>query len=370
MFFLIWNFNEDFHGGFQVAARRVAMLESLRCMVAKLLDAWEIHSRDDTLTQNWGYWSYVLISYFLLFLVALAPSCYSSYVLPSTRFFKELFTHKVYLLMTGSLCLDSLASFSSSRQNLWLELNGWVRDDVATMYAGIAGIMILFLVIIFGLLHRMSVWGPWAMRDFTCLVPPGSLLCTLAFWDLGILNYRSRAFIVALALASVIDVARAAAMWMAILITLSNKWYALVGSFLSLALTCLCRAASPLVVDFLGTMLCGFSPVYDSLTPDHAQVEIESLEKATLWSTWPLAIGAWILQLCAFRYFNFEVLTYKGHGDMMPDGKRFGPGSEAHRLSRVALAERVLNYLISSKNGYHNHAAESDSSASESGTVA
>ncbi len=34
MLFIIWNFNEDFHGGFQVAARRIGVLESLRSGVS------------------------------------------------------------------------------------------------------------------------------------------------------------------------------------------------------------------------------------------------------------------------------------------------------------------------------------------------
>ena len=32
LLFIIWNFNEDFHGGFQVATRRIGVLESLRTM--------------------------------------------------------------------------------------------------------------------------------------------------------------------------------------------------------------------------------------------------------------------------------------------------------------------------------------------------
>lgn len=249
---------------------------------------------------------------------------------------------------------------------MWLQLNGWAPDDLWVMYLCLSLISMACLAAIFAGLHRMSVWGPWAMRDFTCLLPPGSLLCTFAFWDLGYLNHRSWTFVVALGLSSILDVARAAAIWMAILITLANKWYALQGGFLSLSFVCLCRAISPLVVDILGRLMCGYSPVFDVVTPDHPEVDISALEQATLCSVWPLSLAAYALQLVAIRYFNFEVLTYKGHGNQMPDGTSFGPGSESYRIGMTAPARQDVSWRLSGSGTYVNHSdTETDSDSAD-----
>ena len=109
------------------------------------------------------------------------------------------------------------------------------------------------------------------MRDFSCLLPPGSLLRALCLWDLGCLaevwfrlvycfvfkdelrslrrnrslrslrslrtpgpfpgylNFRSEIFVVAILVSVGLDVARGAAVWCSIMTILGNKWYALKG---------------------------------------------------------------------------------------------------------------------------------------------
>jgi len=52
-----------------------------------------------------------------------------------------------------------------------------------------------------------------------------------------------------------------------------------------------------------------------------------SLGSATVWAVAPFAILSYIFQLIAWRYYNCDILTYKGHGNLLPDGKRTGTSS-------------------------------------------
>merc|ERR1719229_684357 len=65
LLFIVWNFNEDLHGGFQVAARRIGLLESLRTAVVSLA---------------------------ALILLFKAPHCYSAYCLPPMGVLEGLLT--------------------------------------------------------------------------------------------------------------------------------------------------------------------------------------------------------------------------------------------------------------------------------------
>jgi hypothetical protein len=58
-----------------------------------------------------------------------------------------------------------------------------------------------------------------------------------------------------------------------------------------------------------------------------------SLGEATAWAVVPLAALAYLFQLLAWRYFNGGILTFKGHGNILPDGSKTGTASTIHRIS-------------------------------------
>jgi len=313
--FLIWNFNEDFHGGFQVGTRRVAIIESCRQILAGLLKAWG----ESGVGLQSSLLSFVVL--LLIILVLLAPACYSSYVLPRTNFMKELKDHKVYILLILSMAINGLGYFCWGGSKQWLSYNGWRSDEVSIILTVQTAVLAIVLFFIFFCLYRMSVWGPWAMRDFVCFVPPGSILYALAFWELGRLHYRSYIFVAILTLGLILDVARFAAFWTAILTTLANKWYALVGVFLGFAVIKACEALSPVICHLIG-IPWGYSPVFSGMIEYYPQSDLYDLQKAVILTVWPLAFIAYILQLLTRRYFNQEVLTFKGFGNRMPDGSK------------------------------------------------
>jgi len=364
LLFLIWNFNEDFHGGFQVGTKRVALVESLRTAVAQCIAATTLWTRHSEPAQNWPFVMAVLV---LTVLVMLAPSCYSSYVLPTTNFFKQLDNHKVYLLLTASLALNELASFAGSNTQLWLSLNGWHYNEIGFISVGAGVAIVIFLFVIFISLHRMSVWGPWPMRGIVCLVPPGSLLRTLAWWDLGPLHYRSPTFLMVIIASEVLDATRNAAIWTAMLTTLSNKWYAIIGGFLCIFVCQICTGVSPFVTDILGRLFSGHSPVFSRFVPNHPEVNPENLQQATMAAVWPLALIAWGLQIYAGRFFLMEVLTYKGHGNQMPDGSQPWPES---RTVCVGSPSRGKKSRRKSKEAEDTGGSgtESDSASSDEGS--
>mmetsp|Transcript_103399 Transcript_103399/g.299071 ORF Transcript_103399/g.299071 Transcript_103399/m.299071 type:complete len:1957 (-) Transcript_103399:212-6082(-) len=330
--FLIWNFNEDFHGGFQIGTRRVALIESLRSCLAGLLTIKVEHFPTGIVSTMFSAANLLLI-----IMIMLAPSCYSSYVLPSTNFWRELKDHKVYLLFVLSMSLNGLAAFVWLNTASWLGMNGWHPNEVSFIEIVESVVLILSLSITFLTLHRMSIWGPWAMRDFTCFVPPGSLLFALSFWELGHLHYRSYIFVAALIVGSIVDVARFAAFWTAILTTLANKWYALLGAFAGFAVVQACQAVSPLFSHILAWPW-GVSPTWSGLVPHHPETNLAVYQKAVMASVWPLAILAYIAQVMAWRHFVPEVLTYKGHGNLMPDGTKGWDASETAFVKASAIA--------------------------------
>jgi len=313
--FLIWNFNEDFHGGFQVGTRRVALIESCRSALAGIVQATSTSSQPGVAPI---LFSTIILT--LIILIMLAPACYSLYVLPATNFMKELKDHKVYLFLIASMCLNGLGSYAWNNSSYWMQLNGFTPTEVTIIQLVQSAVLIVVLFALFMTLHRQSIWGPWPMCDFTCLIPPGSLLYALAFWELGNLHYRSYTFVAVLTVAWIVDVARFAAFWTSILTTLANKWYAIIGSFIGFSFIKVCEGVSPLVVHLIA-IGWGVSPTWSQLVPNSPETNLAALQKATLVSAIPLALCAYGVQVMARQYFCGEVLTYKGHGHLMPDGE-------------------------------------------------
>jgi len=314
--FLIGNFNEDFHGGFQVATRRVALIEGLRAAVQGMLTScyWTVPEGLSSLV-----FSTLILT--LIILVMLAPSCYSSFVVPATNFWREWSSHKVYVLLIASMALNGLGSFAWGHWTMWFIMNGWNTTDMSIIQLVYAILLIVVLAVVFSCLHKLSVWGPWAVRDFTCFIPPGSLIATLAFWELGHLHHRSYIFVAAVVLSWIFDIARFAAMWTSILTTLANKWYAMMGAFVGYGVIKACEAASPWVCHCLA-FVWGISPTYSKLVPDSPETNVSDLQAASLAAVWPLALLSYAAQILAWKYFLPEVLTYKGHGNLMPDGQK------------------------------------------------
>mmetsp|Transcript_661 Transcript_661/g.1560 ORF Transcript_661/g.1560 Transcript_661/m.1560 type:complete len:293 (-) Transcript_661:168-1046(-) len=269
-------------------------------------------------------------------MIMLAPSCYSSYVLPSTNFWRELKDHKVYILFIISMSLNGLVAFVWMNSAAWLSMNGWTPAEVSVIEIVKAAVLIVALATTFMTLHHMSIWGPWAMRDFSCYLPPGSLLFALAFWELGHLHYRSYLFVAALIVGAVVDVARFAAFWTAILTTLANKWYALLGAFAGFAVIQACQAVSPLASHIIAWPW-GVSPTWSGLVPWHPETSLATYQKAVMVSVWPAAILAYVAQIMAWRYFLPEVLTYKGHGNLMPNGVKGWEASETAFVKGSAI---------------------------------
>lgn len=339
LLFIVWNFNEDFHGGFQVAAKRIGVLESLRSCVG-----W--------ISVNLSYAGLEFINRNLVLVVSLgttvllfkAPQCYASYVLPSTGILEGM-THKSFILLVFAEFLNMLSAYPSQTYTLWWTLNGFEPGEIAG-FALLTGFMApVMLTAIFALLAKMNRWGPWAMRDFTCLLPPGSLLRALALWDLGNLHFRSRIFVVAVLLSVCVDVAHGAAVWSSIMTILGNKWYALKGCYICLTLASFASAFSPWVGHCLGTAFANASNLYDNANLDVPVSGKGSFSDATFWAVVPLAALSYVFQLMAMRYFNNDILTFKGHGNLLPDGCRTGSDShmeavptwKVKRLRKAAL---------------------------------
>eukprot|EP00930_Biecheleria_cincta_P048555 TRINITY_DN3383_c0_g1_i4.p1 TRINITY_DN3383_c0_g1~~TRINITY_DN3383_c0_g1_i4.p1 ORF type:complete len:3154 (-),score=464.15 TRINITY_DN3383_c0_g1_i4:294-9755(-) len=322
MLFIIWNFNEDFRGGFQVAARRIGVLESLRSGVAWL-----------AVTLSYAELDYInrqvvlVVSLGTLVCLFKAPHCYASYVLPSSGW-TEGMTKKSFIYLVIAETLNVIASYPSQNYTKWWTLNGWEPAEIAGFALTVGLVGPLMLSVIFGWLSRMNRWGPWAMRDFTCLMPPGCLLRALALSDLGYLHYRSQLFVVAILVSVGLDVARGAAVWCSIMTVLGNKWYALKGCYICLTIVSICTALSPTAGHWVASAAVSTSPLYDSMTLDRPVVPGKgSLGNATVWAVAPFAILSYIFQLIAWRYYNCDILTYKGHGNLLPDGKRTGTSS-------------------------------------------
>jgi len=332
MLFIIWNFNEDFHGGFQVAARRIGVLESLRTAVGWFAVTLSYNGMDFL-----NHQIVLVVSLSALVLLFKAPHCYSTYCLPPSGLLEGL-NHKAFIFLLLSEALNYLASFSSQNFPSWWSLNGFTTEEIMYMALGIAIASPLVLNFFFeGALHRLSTWGPWAMRDFTCMIPPGALLRAVALYDLGHLHYRSGIFAAAILLSVALDTCRSAAIWCSIMTILGNKWYALRGCYLCMTIVAICSAVSPFVGNYIAMTACGTSPTNHATTLDPPATDRGSLGTAVAWAVIPLASAAYLLQLTALWFFNQDIMTYKGHGCTLPDGVHTGAGATMKRVSTREL---------------------------------
>jgi len=243
-------------------------------------------------------------------------------------------TKKCFIMLVIAEALNVIASYPSQNYTQWWTLNGWEPAEIAGFALTIGLVCPVMLSVIFGWLSRMNRWGPWAMRDFTCLLPPGCLLRALALSDLGYLHYRSQLFVVAILVSVGLDVARGAAVWSSIMTVLGNKWYALKGCYICMTIVSICMALSPTVGHWVASAAVGTSPLHDTMTLDQPVVAGKgSLGSATVWAVAPFAILSYLFQLLAWRYYNCDILTYKGHGNLLPDGKRTGTSSTIRAIS-------------------------------------
>jgi len=327
LLFIVWNFNEDFHGGFQVAARRIGVLESLRSgvgWIAVTLSYAELEVINKQLV--------LIVSLGCLVCLFKAPHCYSSYVLPVTGYLEGM-RNKSFILLVIAEMLNMLAAYPSQQYTSWWTLNGWEPTEIMGFALMVGLIAPLLLIAIFESLTRMNRWGPWAMRDFTCLVPPGSLLRALALWNVGYLHYRSQIFVAAILVSVGMDVAHGAAMWCSMMTILGNKWYALKGCYIALTLGSICAAFSPAVSHWLAQWAVNASPLNDNISLEKPVSGKGSLGEAVGWSVIPLAALSYFFQLVAMGYFNCDILTFKGHGNILPDGTRTGAASSLRKVA-------------------------------------
>eukprot|EP00449_Zooxanthella_nutricula_P002788 CAMPEP_0198512060 /NCGR_PEP_ID=MMETSP1462-20131121/15198_1 /TAXON_ID=1333877 /ORGANISM="Brandtodinium nutriculum, Strain RCC3387" /LENGTH=494 /DNA_ID=CAMNT_0044241455 /DNA_START=10 /DNA_END=1490 /DNA_ORIENTATION=- len=331
LLFIIWNFNEDFHGGFQVACKRIGILESLRTAAGML-----------SVIVSLGGMAYVyqqivlIISLTTLILLFKAPQCYCAYSLPPMGWVEGLFTHKSFILLLLSEMLNATVSYTSQTYHDWWVLNGWSTHDIISFSLVIMAVSALVVPFIFVGLQRVSVWGPWPMRDFTCFLPPGSLLRALALYDLGYLHHRSYLFAAALIASYCIDVLRSASVFASMMAVLGNKWYALKGCYIVIAMTSLCSCASPFVGRAIAVAVVNTSP-FQRVTLDKPVSHSGSLGEAVFWAVVPLTLAAYFFQLVTLRYFNSDILTYRGHGNLLPTGAATGASSTMHRVPITAL---------------------------------
>jgi len=326
LLFIIWNFNEDFQGGFQIAAKRIGMLESFRAGISWLSVTLAYQGHDWINKQ-----AMIAISLITLLFLFKAPHCYSAYVLPSSNFLEALPSQKTYLLLVMSEMMNFLAIYPSINFEHWWTLNGWTPEEIAGFALAVAVLSPLVVSLAFYALQRMAVWGPWVTRDFTCWLPPGTLIRALAVFDLGFLNHRNSVFVAAVIASVILDVARNATVWCSILGILGNKWYALKGGYLCMVVVALSSAASPLVTNEISMLVTGVSLLRSSHTLQ-STASRGSMGQAVASAVLPLAAAAYAFQLLAMRYFNADTVSYKGHGSRQADGNEFGTEVSSVRL--------------------------------------
>eukprot|EP00439_Symbiodinium_sp_Y106_P039343 s2875_g4.t2 len=309
----------------------------------------------------------LVVSLATLVLLFKAPHCYASYVLPKTELLEGM-THQSFIMLVLAEALNTLTSYSSQSFTQWWTLNGWEPSEIAIFALTVGLVGPVALSVIFFFLTRMSLdcsmticfqsrrtkrllgesdllislnkWGPWAMRDFSCLLPPGSLLRALCLWDLGYLNFRSETFVVAILVSVGLDVARGAAVWCSIMTILGNKWYALKGCYICLTLISACAALSPMTGHWIAQFATRTSPLTDTKTLDRPISGKGSLGEATAWAVMPLAVASYIFQLLAWKYFNGDILTFKGHGNVLPYGSITGTESTIQRIPAAELRKK------------------------------
>eukprot|EP00439_Symbiodinium_sp_Y106_P028334 s6195_g3.t1 len=296
-----------------------------------------------------------------LVLLFKAPYCYASYVLPITSV-RAWLKKRSFLLLLASEVFISLGSYSaqdtmeSSRELLlrllrsgnlsffditqWWELNGRAPEEIQMFaFAMVVGLPLL-LTILFSALRRLNVWGPWALRDFACLLPPGMLLRVLAVCDVRG-HDRSELFVAALLAAAAVDAARYTAVLCAMMTVLGNKWYAMKGCFLAALLASISRAAAPRFQWWVASM-AGSEPKPFAGLPD-----LSELGEMTLWAVLPPAFAGYVCQVLAVLFFNEDVVTFKGHGCYLADGsegdlctsmRKFWVAKVRHRMARASSA--------------------------------
>ncbi|OLP79275.1 hypothetical protein AK812_SmicGene40458 [Symbiodinium microadriaticum] len=273
-----------------------------------------------------------------LVLLFKAPYCYASYVLPITSA-RAWLAKRSFLLLLLSEVFISLGSYSAQDIAQWWELNGRAPEEIQMFaFAMVVGLPLL-LTILFSALRRLNVWGPWALRDFACLLPPGMLLRVLAVCDVRG-HDRSELFVAALLAAAAVDAARYTAVLCAMMTVLGNKWYAMKGCFLAALLASISRAAAPRFQWWVASM--GSEPKSFALQPD-----LSELGEMSLWAVLPPAFAGYVCQVLAVLFFNEDVLTFKGHGCYLADGsegdlctsmRKFWVAKVRHRMARASSA--------------------------------
>ena len=124
LLFIVWKFNEDFHGGFQVACKRIGVLESLRTAVGMLAVI------SGYAGMEYIYRSIVsLVSLATLVLLFKAPRCFCADSLPFTRYLEGLAEHKSFWLLLVLVMLNHLTAHASNTYHDWWSLNGWSPTD-------------------------------------------------------------------------------------------------------------------------------------------------------------------------------------------------------------------------------------------------
>eukprot|EP00443_Scrippsiella_acuminata_P053480 CAMPEP_0115378870 /NCGR_PEP_ID=MMETSP0271-20121206/4238_1 /TAXON_ID=71861 /ORGANISM="Scrippsiella trochoidea, Strain CCMP3099" /LENGTH=304 /DNA_ID=CAMNT_0002802053 /DNA_START=1 /DNA_END=915 /DNA_ORIENTATION=- len=147
---------------------------------------------------------------------------------------------------------------------------------------------------------------------------------------------------------------------------LGNKWYALKGCYLVIFLTAVCSSLSPYIGHSIAMNIVGAS-VFGRVTLDKPVGSATgSLGEAILWAVGPLAAASYLLQLVTLRFFNSDILTFKGHGNMLPDGSRTGTSASTHRVpvSKLTQIRRVASEAYERAGG---DGADSKLKASEQG---
>jgi len=349
LLFLIWNFSED-EQGFEVAIWRLGLLEGLRAGLAWLAVTLSLAGMDYVNKQ-----AVFLVSFITLILLCKAPDSYSSRVLPRTGLGAVLCRPSFLLLLTSEV-LCALSSYGAQDITHWFSLNGWEPSEVRGFALLAAGLLPLALASTSSCLRRISVWGPWALRDFACILPPAPLLRVLALYDLGHRKYRSEVFVAAMMLSVAMELTRFVAVWSAIMTVLASRCYALKGCYLCLCSVMVATAVSPWLAQWQSKMLCASSP-FDPLVTLEPSFDGVGLGESTAWSVLPLALLSYVFQLLALPGFNKDVPSFKENSSyacgstswkQVPVGEVNRLRSQAHCAEKLWQAE-VSQFRLESK---------------------
>ncbi|CAJ1378402.1 unnamed protein product, partial [Effrenium voratum] len=255
-----------------------------------------------------------VVAFILLVLLFKAPYCYATNVLPGTGF--QWLRNRSFLLLLVSEVFNSLSCYAAQDVPQWLTLNGWKVSEIEILVLIVAASLPLLLHLSFRALRRMQVWGPWALRDFACCLPAGTLLRAIAMHNSGGQS-RSKIFLAALALSVLVDAMRYTAILSAMMTVLGSKWNALKGCYLAACLSAAAAAASPWVSQWVAQQISGISlDLEEEVLPD----DPAALGKATISAVLPLALTGYVFQVAAAFFFNQEVLTFKAPLQAAPEG--------------------------------------------------